>query len=68
MTADDYHTVGGFVFGQLGRAPEPGDSVDHDGMRFDVLEVEGSRILKLAVNFMERRRRKEAVAEGESGS
>ena len=24
---DDYHTLGGFVFGQLGRAPEPGDDV-----------------------------------------
>ena len=29
----DYHTVAGFVFGALGRAPEPGDEVTHDGMR-----------------------------------
>jgi hypothetical protein len=35
-------------------------------MRFDVLEVEGSRILKLSVTFMERREPKEPVAEGES--
>jgi len=68
LTDEDYHTVGGFVFGLLGRAPEAGDSVDFDGMRFDVLEVEGSRILKLAVNFMERRESKEPVAEGESQS
>jgi CBS domain containing-hemolysin-like protein len=67
LTDEDYHTVGGFVFGLLGRAPAAGDSVDFDGMRFDVLEVEGSRILKLAVNFMERHERKEPVAEGESG-
>jgi putative hemolysin len=67
LTDEDYHTVGGFVFGLLGRAPEAGDSIDFDGMRFDVLEVEGSRILKLAVNFMERHERKEPVAEGESG-
>src|SRR4051794_19266946 len=26
---EDYHTVAGFVFGQLGRAAEPGDEVDH---------------------------------------
>jgi CBS domain containing-hemolysin-like protein len=51
---DDYHTIGGFVFGQLGRAPEPGDDVSYDGMRFDVLEVEGSRIERIAVEFMER--------------
>jgi CBS domain containing-hemolysin-like protein len=51
---DDYHTVGGFVFGQLGRAAEPGDDVSYNGLRFDVLEVEGSRIEKIAVEFVER--------------
>ncbi len=51
---EDFHTLGGFVFGQLGRAPEPGDDVTYDGMRFDVLEVEGNRIEKLAVEFSER--------------
>jgi len=52
---EDYHTVAGFVFGLLGRAPEVGDDVSHDGMRFDVLEVDGSRIEKLAVTFEQRR-------------
>jgi putative hemolysin len=51
---DDYHTLGGFVFGQLGRAPEPGDDVQYDGMRFDVVDVEGNRIEKIAVTFVER--------------
>jgi CBS domain containing-hemolysin-like protein len=51
---EDFHTVGGFVFGQLGRAPEPGDDVSYDGMRFDVLEVEGNRIERIAVTFLER--------------
>jgi CBS domain containing-hemolysin-like protein len=51
---DDYHTLAGFVFGQLGRAPQPGDDVSWDGMRFDVLEVEGNRIEKIAVEFHER--------------
>ena len=52
---EDYHTVGGFVFGQLGRQPEVGDDISHDGLRFDVLEVDGSRINKLAVTFERRR-------------
>jgi CBS domain containing-hemolysin-like protein len=52
---EDYHSMGGFVFGLLGRGAEPGDSVDYDGMRFDVLEVEGQRIHRLAVTFAERR-------------
>jgi putative hemolysin len=51
---EDFHTVAGFVFGQLGRAPEPGDDVSFDGMRFDVLEVEGNRIERIAVTFEER--------------
>ncbi len=51
---DDYHTLAGFVFGQLGRAPQPGDDVSFDGMRFDVLEVDGNRIERVAVNFLER--------------
>src|SRR5581483_1410315 len=54
LPEEDYHTVAGFVFGELGRAPEPGDDVAHDGMRFDVLEVEGNRIEKIAVTFLER--------------
>ena len=55
LPAEDYHTLAGFVFGLLGRQPEVGDDVSHDGMRFDVLEVDGSRIEKLAVTFEQRR-------------
>ena len=33
---------------------EPGDDVSFNGLRFDVLEVEGSRIEKIAVEFVER--------------
>jgi putative hemolysin len=54
LPEEDFHTVAGFVFGQLGRAPEPGDDVSYDGMRFDVLEVEGNRIERIAVTFLER--------------
>jgi magnesium and cobalt exporter, CNNM family len=55
LPQEDYHTVAGFVFGLLGRQPEVGDDISHDGIRFDVLEVEGSRINKLAVTFEQRR-------------
>jgi CBS domain containing-hemolysin-like protein len=59
LPAEDYHTVAGFVFGLLGRQPEIGDDVSHDGMRFDVLEVDGSRIEKIAVTFEQRRNQRE---------
>jgi len=58
---EDFHTVAGFVFGQLGRAPAPGDDVSYDGMRFDVLEVEGNRIERIAVTFFERPQRRDVT-------
>jgi CBS domain containing-hemolysin-like protein len=48
---EDYHTVAGFVFGALGRAPEPGDEVVHEGTVFRVDSVEGQRIDRLTVTF-----------------
>jgi magnesium and cobalt exporter, CNNM family len=61
----DYHSMGGFVFGLLGRAPELGDTVEYDGMHFEVVEVDGSRITRLAVKFTEPPEMpQEAAAEG----
>jgi CBS domain containing-hemolysin-like protein len=51
LPEEDYHTVAGFVFGQLGRAAEPGDEVTHDGLVFHVDSVEGQRIDRLTVTF-----------------
>ena len=51
LPVEDYHTVAGFVFGALGRAPEEGDEVEHDGLRFHVRSVEGTRIERLEVEF-----------------
>ena len=59
LPVEDFHTIGGFVFGQLGRVPEPGDEVAHDGLEFRVDEVEGTRIDRLTVTFAERRDRRE---------
>jgi CBS domain containing-hemolysin-like protein len=55
---DDYHTIAGFVFGRLGRLPEPGDEVAHEGVEFRVEEVEASRIDRLTVTFAGRRDRR----------
>jgi putative hemolysin len=51
LPIEDYHTIGGLVFGMLGRQPETGDEVESDGCRFKVLEVEGSRIERLEVEL-----------------
>jgi putative hemolysin len=48
---EDFNTMAGLVFGELGRAPEVGDEVQVNGLRLRVLEMEGSRIGKLEVEF-----------------
>ncbi len=45
----DHTTIGGFVFGALGRLPHPGDSVTAGGATFIVRELDGRRIASLAV-------------------
>jgi len=51
LPLEDYHTIAGFVFGRLGRAAETGDEVFHDGLRFEVVEVDGPRIESLEIEF-----------------
>jgi putative hemolysin len=48
---EDYHTVAGFVFGELGRSADPGDEVTHGGLLFRVESLEGQRIDRLTVTF-----------------
>ena len=43
--------MAGYVFGQLGEAAEAGDEVLWNGLRFTVVEVEGSRIERLEIEF-----------------
>ncbi|MGH3135038.1 MAG: hemolysin family protein [Gaiellaceae bacterium] len=51
LEQEDFHTMAGLVFGELGRAPEVGDEVRTDGLCLSVVEVEGSRIMKIEVEF-----------------
>jgi CBS domain containing-hemolysin-like protein len=59
LPAEDYHTIAGFVFGELGRTAAPGDEVSHDGLLFRVDSVEGQRIDRLTVTFREWERPRE---------
>ncbi|HMC55045.1 MAG TPA: hemolysin family protein, partial [Gemmatimonadaceae bacterium] len=48
---EDYTTIGGFVFGVLGRLPAVGDRITAGGAVFTVREMEGRRIETLAVDL-----------------
>jgi CBS domain containing-hemolysin-like protein len=65
LPIEDYHTMGGLVFGLLGRAPEPDDEVEDAGLRFKVLEVEGTRIERLEVEFLPMLEHEREVGEDE---
>jgi putative hemolysin len=48
---ENYTTIGGFVFGALGRLPVVGDRVTAGGAVFTVREMEARRIDSLAVDL-----------------
>ena len=44
LTSADYTTLGGYLFGKLGRLPKVGDRVAVDGGAFEVMAMDGRRI------------------------
>jgi CBS domain containing-hemolysin-like protein len=54
VDSDAYNSVGGFVFGQIGRLPKRGDTVTHNGYSIRVESVRENRIE--AVRIRERAR------------
>ena len=50
IPTEDFKTIGGFVFGRLGREPETGDEILFEGLTIKVTEVDGPRIITLTIN------------------
>jgi putative hemolysin len=48
---EDYTTIGGYVFGALGRLPVTGDRVTAGGAIFTVRDMEGRRVESLSVDL-----------------
>lgn len=48
--SDDYDTVGGFVNTILGRIPEQGEEFNHESIRFEILEAEPTKVIRLRVS------------------
>jgi putative hemolysin len=47
---DAYQTLGGFVFTRMGRIPSVSDAFEWNGLRFEVVDMDGKRIDKLLVS------------------
>ena len=47
IPTDDFDTIGGYVFGLLGREPEIGDIIEDRNISYKVLELDGIRISRI---------------------
>ncbi|HWP22679.1 MAG TPA: hemolysin family protein [Candidatus Binatia bacterium] len=47
---DAYQTLGGFVFTRMGRIPAVSDAFEWNGLRFEVVDMDGKRIDKVLVS------------------
>lgn len=45
-----FRTLGGFIMTSLGRLPESGDAVAHDGHRFEVVTMHGRRVQAVKIS------------------
>jgi CBS domain containing-hemolysin-like protein len=61
---DEYATIGGFIFGALGRLPVVGDRITASHAVFTVREMDGRRIETLAVDLHSAGDRREKVRDG----
>lgn len=57
----NYHTMGGFVVTQLGRIPNAADHFEWQGMRFEVMDMDGNRVDKVLVVPIAPKRRQSSV-------
>ena len=49
---DTFQTLGGFVFTQMGRVPSVSESFEWNGLRFEVVDMDGKRIDKVLVSSL----------------
>lgn len=49
LESEDFHTIGGYLFGLFGRLPRGGEQIRYQKLRFLVLEMDGKKIAKLKI-------------------
>ena len=49
----DFDSIGGFIYSSLGTIPEPGEVIEYENFKFEVLSVEKNRIEKVKVTRIE---------------
>lgn len=52
LSKEHADTLGGYIYGELGRVPQPGEAVEENGVQFIVEEVVARRILKVRAKLL----------------
>jgi magnesium and cobalt exporter, CNNM family len=50
---DTFQTLGGFIFTQMGRVPSASEQFEWNGLRFEVVDMDGKRIDKVLVSSVQ---------------
>jgi len=53
LPVDEYETLGGYVYGLLGRVPAQGESIEVDGLRLEVAGVDRQRITSVRLSHLD---------------
>lgn len=54
LPEEEFDTIGGFVFGVLGRQPQEGERIEYDGVALIIDKIDGSRIQKIRIEKIDR--------------
>ncbi|RJQ15299.1 MAG: HlyC/CorC family transporter [Nitrospiraceae bacterium] len=49
LDSEEFHTIGGLLFGLFGRLPKVGEQLRYHGLRFLILELDGKKIDKVKI-------------------
>lgn len=49
LESEEFHTIGGFLFGLFGHLPKTGEQMRYHGLRFLILEMDGKKIEKIKI-------------------
>ena len=47
---EDFETLAGFVLARFGQIPQTGDHFEWDGLRFEIVDMDGRRIDRILVS------------------
>ncbi|HDH13386.1 MAG TPA: HlyC/CorC family transporter [Nitrospirae bacterium] len=50
IESEEFHTIGGFLFGLFGHLPKTGEQLRYHGLRFLILEMDGRKIEKIKIS------------------